>query len=395
MTEKFRENRRPLLSVIVPVYNGAAWLRETLESIKNSRYENLELLLIDDGSADGSGEICREYERKDPRIRYIRKENGGIVSARNLGLDAAGGTYLCFCDQDDEVDERMYDILIRCMEEAEAQIGVCSTGRRINGEKSRYESVTDGCFRGEAVLEAVLYPILFRGYEFPFYKREHYLYGTLWKCVFRRDFLKAHGMRFRSFVDYEDDWLFVTEALCHAGTVVTAGRIGYYWTVNETSRSHKRRFIPDLGERFGRQDAYVMGYLERRISDREILDSYRKIRMCEHYVEALQNEPDSGPEKRAYRRKVRTYLESSRYREQMSCLRHLGKHAYRRRLVCDALQSTGIGGASLVSRLLNAGEAAAVRIRWLAQLERRGKIGRKMRDSGRNTDEIDYSDSVL
>ncbi len=92
MTEKFRENRRPLLSVIVPVYNGAAWLRETLESIRNSRYENLELLLIDDGSADGSGEICREYERKDPRVRYIRKENGGIVSARNLGLDAAGGT---------------------------------------------------------------------------------------------------------------------------------------------------------------------------------------------------------------------------------------------------------------------------------------------------------------
>ena len=249
MTEKFRENRRPLLSVIVPVYNGAAWLRETLESIRNSRYENLELLLIDDGSADGSGEICREYERKDPRVRYIRKENGGIVSARNLGLDAAGGTYLCFCDQDDEVDEQMYDILIRRMEEAEAQIGVCSTGRRINGEKSRYESVTDGCFHGEAVLEAVLYPILFRGYEFSFYKREHYLYGTLWKCVFRRDFLKAHGMRFRSFVDYEDDWLFVTEALCHAGTVVTAGRIGYYWTVNETSRSHKRRFIPDLGER--------------------------------------------------------------------------------------------------------------------------------------------------
>ena len=81
----------PRISVIVPVYNVAAWLPRCVDSILAQTCENLEILLVDDGSADDSGRICDAYAEKDPRIRVIHKENGGLSSARNAGLDLASG----------------------------------------------------------------------------------------------------------------------------------------------------------------------------------------------------------------------------------------------------------------------------------------------------------------
>lgn len=386
----------PLLSVVVPVYNGEAYLNHTLDSILNSHYRELEVILIDDGSQDGSGRICREYMQSDRRVRYIKTANGGIVAARNRGMAEAAGEYLCFCDQDDQVDAYMYVRLMEQIQHRQAQIGICSTGRMIDGRKSLYESLTDGCFHEDEVLTSVLYPLLFRGYDYPFYNKENYLYGSLWKCIFKLDLLKEHKMQFRSFVDYEDDWLFVTEALCYARTVVTVSKIGYYWRVNQSSKSHQKQFIPRLGERYQQQDAWVMEYLGRRIPDPKILELYSQIRLCEHYVELFQNEPNAGKNRRAYYIEVSDYLSASNYKEQLMCRRRLQPNAYRRRLISGSLLSVGIRGTFLMNRLLSAGEGAAERIQWLAQLERAGKLGKdKVKDSRRRQHEADYSDSML
>lgn len=90
-----------LISVIVPVYNVKNYLCKCVDSIINQTYNNLEIILVDDGSTDGSGAICDEYVLKDSRVKVIHKENGGVSSARNLGIAQAGGEYICFVDSDD------------------------------------------------------------------------------------------------------------------------------------------------------------------------------------------------------------------------------------------------------------------------------------------------------
>ena len=90
-----------LISVIVPVYNAESYLSDCLESLTRQTHRELEILVVDDGSADNSAALCEEWEKKDERIRLIRKENGGVSSARNRGLDEAQGEYVAFVDADD------------------------------------------------------------------------------------------------------------------------------------------------------------------------------------------------------------------------------------------------------------------------------------------------------
>jgi len=105
-------DNKPLLSVIVPVYKVEEYLPRCVESLLNQTYENLEIILVDDGSPDNCGAICDEYAARDGRIRVIHKQNGGLSSARNAGIDVARGDYLGFVDSDDWVDVHTYEWLL-------------------------------------------------------------------------------------------------------------------------------------------------------------------------------------------------------------------------------------------------------------------------------------------
>ena len=101
------------LSVIIPIYNVEKYLDRCIKSICNQTYENLEIILVDDGSTDGSPEMCDQYVEKDKRIKVIHKQNGGLSDARNVGLEYATGQYIFFCDSDDYVER---DLISECME---------------------------------------------------------------------------------------------------------------------------------------------------------------------------------------------------------------------------------------------------------------------------------------
>ena len=116
MTEK--------ITVIVPVYNVENYLEKCLDSLINQTYKNLEIIVINDGSTDNSGEICQEYAQKDNRIVYIEKENGGLSEARNVGLDKMSGSYVTFIDSDDWVELDYVEILYRKIIEYQADIAV-------------------------------------------------------------------------------------------------------------------------------------------------------------------------------------------------------------------------------------------------------------------------------
>ena len=124
--------RCPLISVIVPVYNVAPYLTRCLDSIVMQTWQNLEIILVDDGSRDDSGGICDRYAARDARIRVIHKENGGLSSARNAGLDIAAGEYVGFVDSDDWIEPDTYTAMLELMEKYNAQL-VCAGRYDVDG----------------------------------------------------------------------------------------------------------------------------------------------------------------------------------------------------------------------------------------------------------------------
>ena len=108
---------KKLVSIVVPVYNVEEYLRECIDSICTQTYENIEIILVDDGSTDTSPEICDTYQKIDSRIRAFHKNNGGLSDARNYGLNVATGEYIAFVDSDDYIDESFVKKLLQAAEE--------------------------------------------------------------------------------------------------------------------------------------------------------------------------------------------------------------------------------------------------------------------------------------
>ena len=114
------------ISIIIPVYNVEKYLKKCLKSIVKQTYKNLEIILVNSGSTDTSGEICDKYAKKDKRITVIHKENEGVSSARNAGLEVVTGEYITFCDADDFIELDMYEYLTRLLEENNGDIATCA-----------------------------------------------------------------------------------------------------------------------------------------------------------------------------------------------------------------------------------------------------------------------------
>lgn len=129
-------NMKELISVIIPVYKVEDYLTACVESVLAQTYQNFELILVDDGSPDNCPRMCDEFATRDSRIRVIHKENGGLSSARNAGIDAATGEYLAFLDSDDLWTPVFLERLYRAIEETGAELAVCLF-RRFRGEPPR------------------------------------------------------------------------------------------------------------------------------------------------------------------------------------------------------------------------------------------------------------------
>ena len=131
-----------LISVIVPVYNVESYVAECIESIQNQTYMNLEIILVNDGSTDNSGDICDQYATYDERIKVIHKENAGVSAARNTGIEAANGDYIAFVDSDDYIAPNMYEDMLRILKENDLDILECTAFRDKGGE------IIEGCNDG-------------------------------------------------------------------------------------------------------------------------------------------------------------------------------------------------------------------------------------------------------
>lgn len=137
------ENCNPEISIIVPVYNVENYLEKCIDSILNQTFKNFELILVDDGSTDRSGEICDKYKSLDNRISVIHKVNGGLSDARNAGIEVAIGNYIGFVDSDDYIHPQMYEILYNNIIKYNADIAMCDYIKYESNDFYKYQK--DNC----------------------------------------------------------------------------------------------------------------------------------------------------------------------------------------------------------------------------------------------------------
>ena len=160
--ERIHETEMPLISIIVPVYQVRDYVGECVESIRQQTYTNLEILLVDDGSTDGSGEMCDEYARTDERIRVIHQENRGQAGARNTGLDNVQGEYIAFVDSDDLVLPDYIEVLYMLLTKHAADLAACAyvkgtteelaVARTVSGKQESSGDVEELCISSEKML---------------------------------------------------------------------------------------------------------------------------------------------------------------------------------------------------------------------------------------------------
>lgn len=178
---------RGLVSVIMPVYNSVTRVDKTIRSVLSQDYGNLELLLIDDGSTDGSNDICRRWTAADRRVRYLPQENHGVSAARNLGMDEARGEFIAFCDHDDEYAEGLISENVVLLTKSNAQF--IKFGRvyyQGNAEIKRTEFPGAGC----ASISSETLPQHYK------WMGEQQLLVYVWDAIWRTSFLMDSGARF-------------------------------------------------------------------------------------------------------------------------------------------------------------------------------------------------------
>lgn len=247
-----------MLSVVIPVYNGAKYIEETVKYIQASIYKDIEIVIVNDGSKDQSEHVIHKLAREDSRIKYYFKENGGIVSARNYGMGKATGKYICFVDQDDIVKPDMFQLLIYDIEENQAdfaQGGVSQSTDEKHHNKDRSKGVLK---KGTTEYESAYGALIIRG---DVLKTQNRIDCNIWNKIYRLDFLRKHQLIFKTFLDYEDDWIFVINAMKYAGTVTVRKETVYIWRTNEESESRNRI----------RHDKYLEDFYEKHCALREFL----------------------------------------------------------------------------------------------------------------------------
>ena len=304
----------PDLSVIVPVYNGERYLPQLLESITAIHKISMEILLIDDGSIDRSRELIEKYQKIDTRIKYQYKVNGGIVSARNQGLELAAGTYLFFADQDDRLEAEVLTEAILRMKESRADMLLFST-ECFHNTGTPWEC--DTIYEEGKYTEKDIGDIFIRKLITRYSKREVVSYvGHIWAAVFRRELVKEQNIIFKRFMAIEDDLLFVLDSLDHAKVLLTMKETGYFWRQNPNSRTRRGKYSVYHAEKMQKYYEYRTEVLVRHqiVTDKELQDYYTGVRQ-EFYLNLLDNEAMLGQGVWKARKILKQYLQDAQIKE--------------------------------------------------------------------------------
>ena len=220
--------RETQVSIIVPVYNVEPYLRQCLDSVLGQTFKNFEVLLVNDGSSDSSGDICREYVEKDSRFHYFEKENGGLSDARNYGIERAQGEYLTFIDSDDFVNEKHLENLFLASRLTNADITIGGFSRFENGTFWLYQDY----FSSDSLVSftsAQAIQHLDSMFDVPFLN-----FSTAWGKLFKRELFNE--LRF-PYGKYAEDQFIIWKLYLKARSIYTFNVDSYVYRINKNGLS--------------------------------------------------------------------------------------------------------------------------------------------------------------
>lgn len=299
-------DQNPLISVIVPVYNVEKLLPRCVDSILAQTYYNLEIILVDDGTKDRGGMICDEYAAKDSRIRVIHKENGGLSSARNAGMDIAQGEYIAFVDSDDWIEPKMYEHMLSLAQKYDVKL-VCA-GRYDVSEKTGQKTVglcpkKEECISAEELVGRIF---LWDGLD-----------SSAWDKLYHRSILE----NFRYPVGKVCEDVPVTyQIVLEAGKAAMCDR-PFYNYFHRAGSITTEKTITDKAFHFSRHTAVIYPYIRERYPSLEPQAAYLRVRSLAHILmtldqakkEARQTFAEECRHARKELRKFTAFLLTSRY----------------------------------------------------------------------------------
>lgn len=249
------------VSIIIPVYNAEEHLKQCIESVINQTHKEVEIILINDGSTDKSGQICDSYAKQDQRIIVIHKENGGVSSARNEGLKKSTGRYTMFVDSDDWLDTNAVKTLLEIQSENEYEV-IMFGSYRDNLIVGKIEEVREGkqSYHSEDKVKDVL-PLLI--------KKE--LMNSLWNKLYKSTLIKDNNITFDESLNIAEDLLFNFHVFLKTKSFYVLDQSFYHYMIRD-EESLTKRYNPKKYETL----MFVNNYMQKELS-RDLI-----------YIEALQ-----------------------------------------------------------------------------------------------------------
>jgi len=212
----------PLLSIIVPVYNSAKYLRECLESIRCQSFQDYEVILVNDGSTDGSQDICNHYSALDNKFHALHLKNGGVSHARNIGLERSKGQYVTFIDSDDWIESNTF----------ETYINAFSSSNDIDAVKVGYFQDSNKSSEVISCKEDILF--CDKSDLFKFLEETRY-YSFVWNICIRRD--KVNGLKFNEEINWLEDHIFCYSYYFQCRKVKVLSRPLYHYVIRSSNDS--------------------------------------------------------------------------------------------------------------------------------------------------------------
>lgn len=230
-----------MISLVIPAFNAASYLEQCIDSILKQTYTDFEIIVIDDGSTDDTRFICKKYEAKDSRIRYIHQKNAGVSAARNRGIENAKGDWIAFVDADDTVESRYLEYMIKAVSEKNADIVFC--GFSVVGTSLRADDMSalceccggqeTGVINSTQAIERMICV-----------DPDKMFYGYVWRNLFSTSLLSKYRIRFQCDIKISEDYQFILEYLLHATQVALVAIPLYCYRVNDSSVTTK--YMPSL-----------------------------------------------------------------------------------------------------------------------------------------------------
>jgi len=246
----------PEISVIVPVYKAEAFIKNCVDSVLSQTMTDIELILVDDGSPDKSGEICDSYAIADGRVRVVHRENDGVSAARNDGISAARGDYILFVDSDDYIDKAMCETLLGALKLQGADTAACAHFNLFPGGEKSTEAfpISEGAYGVKEILDAIVRPLLRDRIG------ENVFNGYIWRYLFSRAVINENAIKFSG--AYLEDELFLIEYFCCAQKLaaVSAPLYFYYQNPASVTRRYLRDFEATFLKSFEAKEALIKRY---------------------------------------------------------------------------------------------------------------------------------------